>query len=72
MRYGTSHKYGQFTVVRGYCNLTWARERSDRKSITGFVLILAGSALRLKSQKQNIDALSSPDAEYIKFSFAIH
>ncbi|XP_035210361.1 secreted RxLR effector protein 161-like [Stegodyphus dumicola] len=48
----------------------WASNVDDRKSYTGFVYILTGSAISWESQKQRSVALSSTEAEYMALSEA--
>ena len=47
-----------------YCNADWASE-GDRKSISGYVITIAGGAVAWSSKKQNTVALSTGEAEYI-------
>ena len=47
-----------------YCDADWASD-SDRKPISGYVIIIAGGAVAWSSKKQNTVAPSTPKAEYI-------
>ena len=47
-----------------YCDANWASD-SDRKSISGYVTVIAGGAIAWSSKKQNTVAPSTPKAEYI-------
>ena len=47
-----------------YCDANWASD-SDRKSISGYVIIIAGGAIAWSSKKQNTVAPSTPKAKYI-------
>ena len=47
-----------------YCDADWASD-SDRKSISGYVIIIAGGAVAWSSKKQNTVAPSTPEAKYI-------
>ena len=47
-----------------YCDANWASD-SDRKSISGYVIIIAGGAVAWSSKEQNTVAPSTPEAEYI-------
>ena len=52
-----------------YCDADWAGE-SDRKSISGYVITLAGGAVAWSSKKQSSVALSTAEAEYISATHA--
>ena len=47
-----------------YCDANWAAD-SDRKWISGYVIIIAGGAVAWSSKKQNTVAPSTPEAESI-------
>ena len=49
----------------GYIDVDWAADINDRRSITGYVFILAGAAISWSSKKQTSVALSSTEAEYM-------
>jgi hypothetical protein len=53
-----------FKIV-GFSDSDWAGDKYDRKSITGYVFMLAGAAITWKSKKQPTVALSSTEAEYM-------
>ena len=50
-----------------YCDADWASD-SDWKSISGYVITIAGGAIAWSSKKQNTVAPSTPEAEYIAHS----
>ena len=56
---------GQPLAVQGYCDSDWGNDASDRRSITGWVFLLHGSAVSWQSRKQHTTALSSVEAEYM-------
>lgn len=49
----------------GYSDTDWAGDKLERKSITGYVVMLAGSAITWKAKKQQRIAASSTEAEYM-------
>lgn len=53
-----------------YTDADWARDPSDRKSMSGYVFLLAGAAVIWKVKRQTIVALSTAEAEYIAASYA--
>lgn len=53
-----------------YSDADWARDPSDRKSVSGFVFLLAGAAVIWKVKRQTVVALSTAEAEYIAASYA--
>ena len=61
-------KTGQPVIC--YADADWGGDASNRKSYTGYVFILAGSAFSWESKKQATVALSSTEAEYMALSSA--
>ena len=51
-----------------YVDSDWAGDKSDRKSTTGFVILLAGAPISWKSRKQRSLTLSTVEAEYMALS----
>lgn len=51
-----------------YSDSDWGSDVTDRKSCTGFAIILSNAAVSWSSKKQPIIALSSTEAEYIAIS----
>ena len=47
-----------------YCDADWASD-ADRKSVSGYVITMAGGAVSWSSKKQAMIALSTAEAEYI-------
>jgi len=47
-----------------YCDTDWASDM-DRKSISGYMITLAGGAMAWSSKKQSMVALSTAEAEYV-------
>lgn len=59
----TFRKTGQKLKI--FSDADWGGDRVDRKSFSGYVMIMAGAAISWCSKKQNCTALSSSEAEYI-------
>ena len=49
----------------GYCDSDWAGCVDGRKSTSGHVFSIGSEAISWSSKKQEVVALSSPEAEYI-------
>lgn len=64
-------RYGRNGPLVAYCDADWGSECDDRKSRTGFVVMMAGAAISWNSKKQSIVALSSTEAEYIALSSTV-
>jgi hypothetical protein len=48
-----------------YADADWASDHISRKSVTGYIIKLAGGAVSWVSRKQKTVALSSTEAEYM-------
>jgi hypothetical protein len=70
LTYGTVGASGSKLSVKGYCDADWGGSIDDRRSITGWVFLVAGGAISWKAQKQHTVALSSVEAEYMAASLA--
>ena len=53
-----------------YCDADWAGSSGDRKSTSGVLIKLGNSPICWKTMKQNCEALSTTEAEYISMSEA--
>ncbi|KAE8218732.1 hypothetical protein CF319_g7445 [Tilletia indica] len=51
--------------ITAYVDADWAGDKSDRKSTSGFAILMAGRALTWGSKKQTAVALSTTEAEYV-------
>ncbi|MBA3284506.1 MAG: hypothetical protein H0U27_05530 [Nitrosopumilus sp.] len=54
----------------GYSDASYAENRKDRKSTSGYIFLKANGAISWKSKKQPIVSLSSMEAEYIALTSA--
>ncbi|CAI7853342.1 unnamed protein product [Closterium sp. NIES-54] len=57
------HEHG--SVLHGFTDADWAGPLSKRKSIGGYMFMIAGAAISWQSKKQGCVALSSTEAEYM-------
>uniref|UniRef100_W8AQ86 Retrovirus-related Pol polyprotein from transposon TNT 1-94 n=1 Tax=Ceratitis capitata TaxID=7213 RepID=W8AQ86_CERCA len=48
-----------------FTDADWGSNNIDRKSFTGYVILMAGGAIAWESRKQSVVALSSMEAEYV-------
>ena len=53
------------TDLNIFCDADWASDSTDRKSVSGYVITIAGGAVSWSSKKQPTVALSTAEAEYI-------
>jgi hypothetical protein len=51
--------------LQHFCDADWASDATDRKSVSGYVITMAGGAVSWSSKKQTSVALSTAEAEYI-------
>ena len=63
LTYGGSHNLLN-DELNIYCDADWGSDL-DRKSISGYVITIAGGAVAWRSKKQTTVAPSTPEAEYI-------
>ena len=52
-------------ALRAYGDADWGGDKIDRRSITGYLFMLAGGPISWRTRKQNTVALSSTEAEYL-------
>src|SRR6202166_5081447 len=53
------------TDLNIFCDADWASDTTDRKSISGYMITMAGGAVSWSSKKQTSVALSTAEAEYV-------
>ncbi|XP_065895782.1 uncharacterized protein [Dysidea avara] len=69
-----THHYGLFykTAVSesctGYSDADWSGDLDDRKSTSGYIFQIGGTAISWRSKKQTCVALSTAEAEYAALS----
>lgn len=61
------HRSGNLNVT-AYADADWANNLVDRKSYTGFVIMIGCNTINWESRKQKCVALSSTEAEYLAIS----
>lgn len=63
-------KEDEATLV-GYSDADWAGDQNDRKSMSGYIMIMCGGPVTWTSRKQEVNALSTLESEYIAAAMAI-
>jgi hypothetical protein len=78
MRYikGTKTETIKFTktdnnIVIGFVDASWAEDRSNRRSTTGYIFKLAQGPISWRSKQQNSVTLSTCEAEYMALAHAV-
>ena len=56
--------------IYGFTDASWAGDKNDRKSVTGYIFMIAGGAVSWTSHKQSTVAQSTLEAEYMALSDA--
>ena len=69
--HGINYKPSDKIDFRGYSDVDWAGDLTDRKSTSGYVFMLLGAPVSWGSKKQPSVSLSTSEAEYIALSLAI-
>ena len=61
--YGLEYRYGHHGGVEGYVDASYAGDKHKRRSVSGYVIMVNGSALDWKSRLQSITAQSTMESE---------
>ena len=67
---GLTYKKSDSNSCVGFSDSDWAGDLDDRKSTSGYIFQVGGTAISWKSRKQSCVALSTAEAEYIALSLA--
>jgi hypothetical protein len=73
MKYGLLFPTGlndEITELRSYSDSDWGGDKTDRRSTSGYVMLLNGVSVAWCTKKQPVTALSTCEAEYIAGTFA--
>jgi hypothetical protein len=70
LQYTGKLKPNEKVNITVYSDSDWAEDKDDRKSISGFVVKLAGGPISWQSKKQPTRAMSSCEAEFISLTEA--
>lgn len=62
---GLEFKKGQGLTLVGYSDSDWANEVTERRSMSGYVFLLEGTAITWSATRQKTIALSTVEAEYM-------
>ena len=68
--YGLLYNSGNSAECIGFSDSDWAGDSDDRKSTSGYVFQINGTAITWRSRKQSCVALSTAEAEYVALSQA--
>ncbi|KAG2789936.1 hypothetical protein PC129_g22768 [Phytophthora cactorum] len=63
--YSASDEVADKIIVSGHSDAGWANDPETRKSVTGYVLTIAGGAVAWATRRQTITAQSTAEAEYV-------
>ncbi|XP_070040210.1 secreted RxLR effector protein 161-like [Nicotiana tomentosiformis] len=61
---GLLHEDKGHTNIVGYSDADWAGSPSDRRSTSGYCVIIRGNLISWKSKRKDVVARSSAEAEY--------
>ncbi|XP_043811050.1 uncharacterized mitochondrial protein AtMg00810-like [Manihot esculenta] len=61
---GLFYEDNDHSQIVGYFDVDWASSPSDRRSTSGYCIVIGGNLISWKSKKQSVVARSSVEAEY--------
>ena len=70
MNYGLCYDKGKPGDCVGFSDSDWAGDINDRRSTSGYVFQICGTAVSWRSKKQSCVALSTAEAEYMALASA--
>jgi hypothetical protein len=68
---GIKYNSDRHSVIELFSDADWGNSPDDRRSITGYLSMLAGGVVTWSSKKQPTTALSSMEAEYMALASAV-
>jgi hypothetical protein len=68
---GILYRPDQHSALELFSDADWVNSPDDRRSVTGYLSMLAGGVVTCNSKKQPTTALSSMEAEYMALSSAV-
>lgn len=70
VNYCISYEFGKNINLAGYSDTDYAEDADTRRSTTGYVFLLNGSAITWSSRRQSSVSLSTTEAEFVAGSSA--
>ena len=68
--YGLLYNKGDTEECIGFADADWAGDVTDRRSTSGYIFQIGGTAVSWRSKKQSCVALSTAEAEYMALASA--
>jgi len=69
--YGAALDFRENMNLLAYADADWAGDKTERKSTSGYIIMLGTAAVAWRSAKQDCIALSSTESEYISLCLAV-
>jgi hypothetical protein len=70
IRYSGRLYKGEKVKITVFCDSDWAQDKDDRKSTSGYVVLMAGGPVSWRCKKQPTVALSATEAEFVALTEA--